>query len=939
MPFDPKEISTISGNFMAGFKRANLTRRNADEELCTEFKFKIGKSDTVATITIIDADGNTVDAADCRGANSAQQRVLSCMQSNSRVDFDFEPGWDNYSSKTILIANVQTMIPSLLQCDGMIVDDELKPVKISTEVASIVLEIKPKGDKYISRILAELPDKARPAEPLFIGDSHILAGRTIYPIPYIGDNINRINLFSTTISADYLDCFLSIFYTYTENVGLSFEGYSEQLHRTPVTPEPVVFFEKVDEDNSLYMHLVTAAATLPANFTVDFNISRVAHVDNNVVHINPLADININAIYSDFNKKVNQSAPNAAARKQIYIDNGFYILPHEVASSFLLNTLLSLSSKYRLAGIENIKQYKIYPVKPKLSFKVSSGIDYLEGDLTVEIEDRKYSLKDILDEYRRNNCIKLKDGNRGIVDGNYLERLANIFRPVKGTDKVAVSFFDLPEVDNMLEQRINNDVFNRSREVYKGFNDIAKSEFRLPEINATLRDYQVQGVKWMNYLRTNNLGGCLADDMGLGKTLQTITLLRSIYPESKKPSLVVMPKSLIFNWQAEIDKFAPGLKYYVYYETTRDINKAMEAEVILTTYAMVRNDIEDLMKVEFEYVILDESQSIKNVNAQVSNAVKLLKADHRLALSGTPIENNLTELYSLFSFLNPAMFGTLEDFNQRYVNPIQKDGDETATELLRRKIYPFILRRLKRDVLVQLPERIDQRCYVEMTPAHAGFYEERRLYYKEHLREQLNKYGIGKTQTEIFKALNELRRIASIPESINDDLVSPKLEPMLDNVIQAVENGHKVVIFFNYLAGIESVGEHLTTAGIDYVTITGATQKRGEVVNRFQTDRNCRVILMTLKTGGVGINLTAADIVYIFEPWWNPAAEEQAISRLHRMGQHNTVFSYSMITRGTIEEKICKLQEQKQQLFDDLISSDSSISKHLTAEDIDFILS
>jgi SNF2 family DNA or RNA helicase len=366
----------------------------------------------------------------------------------------------------------------------------------------------------------------------------------------------------------------------------------------------------------------------------------------------------------------------------------------------------------------------------------------------------------------------------------------------------------------------------------------------------------------------------------------------------------------------------------------------MKSQVILTTYAMVRNDIKDFLDKKFEYVILDESQSIKNVGAQVSQAVKLLKANYRLALSGTPIENNLTELYSLFSFLNPSMFGTLDDFNARYTVPIVKDGNEEVQKALRNKIFPFLLRRLKKDVLTQLPERVEQKYFVEMSPAQAKYYEERRLYYKELISKQVAIEGVGKSQLEIFKALNELRRIASIPESMTDGAIeSPKIEPIIDNIAQAVSNGHKIVIFFNYIAGVEALGEKLSELGIGYATMTGATQNRGEVVRQFQTGADCKVLLMTLKTGGVGLNLTAADIVYIFEPWWNRAAEEQAISRLHRIGQHNTVFSYSMITRGTIEEKICQLQEQKQQLFDSLIGNDAAITKQLSAEEIDYILS
>ncbi len=365
----------------------------------------------------------------------------------------------------------------------------------------------------------------------------------------------------------------------------------------------------------------------------------------------------------------------------------------------------------------------------------------------------------------------------------------------------------------------------------------------------------------------------------------------------------------------------------------------MKCQVILTTYALVRNDIDSLRRRHFHIVILDESQNIKNTTAQTTQATLLLKGDHRLALSGTPIENNLTELYSLFRFLNPTMFGTLDEFNSRYTMPIQRDDDKDALLSLRRKIFPFMLRRLKRDVLKDLPDRIEQTLYVEMSPEQADFYERRRKYYYEQVKQVIATEGVQKSQFVMFQAMSELRRIASVPESLSDGtIVSPKLTQLMDSVLDAVENGHKVVVFFNFIAGLELAGERLEQEGIDYCSMTGSTRDRQSIVERFQNDPGCRVMLMTLKTGGVGLNLTAADTVFIFEPWWNKAAEEQAINRLHRFGQKANVLSYSLITKSTIEEKIQILQQQKADLFDGLISADSSSAKHLSEEDIKYIL-
>ena len=392
-------------------------------------------------------------------------------------------------------------------------------------------------------------------------------------------------------------------------------------------------------------------------------------------------------------------------------------------------------------------------------------------------------------------------------------------------------------------------------------------------------------------------------------------------------------------WQNELKKFAPQLSVYTYYGNERDIKEAMKHQVILTTYALVRNNIEEFRKEKFHYVILDESQNIKNMTTQTTQAALLLHTEHRLALSGTPVENNLSELYSLFRFLNPTMFGTLDNFNSRYATPIQKDGDKDALYSLRKKIFPFMLRRLKKDVLKDLPDRIEQTLYVEMSQEQHDFYERRRQYYYTQVHQAITAEGIGKSQFVMFQALNELRRIASIPESLSDGHIkSPKLEQLADSLMEAVSNGHKVVVFFNFIAGIEELSEILDQNGIDYACMTGSTRDRRSIVERFQNDPQCKVMLMTLKTGGVGLNLTAADTVFIFEPWWNKAAEEQAINRLHRFGQKAKVLSYSLITQQTIEEKIQLLQQKKAELFEGLIGADSLSSKQLSEEDIDFIL-
>jgi SNF2 family DNA or RNA helicase len=400
-----------------------------------------------------------------------------------------------------------------------------------------------------------------------------------------------------------------------------------------------------------------------------------------------------------------------------------------------------------------------------------------------------------------------------------------------------------------------------------------------------------------------------------------------------------MPKSLLFNWEREVRRFAPNLTTYTFYGNNREIEQLREANLVFTTYATLRNAIEDLKEESFYYLILDESQNIKNFNAQTTKAVLLLRSEHRLALSGTPIENNLGELYSLFHFLNPALFGSLPQFTDDYLHPIQKNNDKDAIRHLRRKIYPFVLRRLKREVLQELPDKVEQTIFVPMGEDQKRYYEQRRQYYATEIPRQIQAKGIAGSQFYVFQALNELRQIATIPEALSDGRIeSGKCELLTEQLLDALANGHKALVFVNFLAAIESISARLDEAGVGYVTMTGASRDRQSLVDRFQHDPDCRVFLLTLKTGGSGLNLTAADTIFLYDPWWNAAAENQAIDRAHRIGQSNKVHAYKLIAEGSIEEKILQLQELKKELFDNIISADGASLKSLSEEDINMLL-
>lgn len=771
-----------------------------------------------------------------------------------------------------------------------------------------------------------------------LNEEAAIVGNRIYRFRPIGEDYLHLNLLTGPFSDEEAPVYLSILLSRFENLNLWIQGKEIVRDETPVKAQPTLVIEKVDEDQSLLLRVGQSLPGVSLSFVEDFSPSVLATLSpEGKVLLREVQYEGEEDLADLLKKELSACAPTRADARQIYSDGGFFIVPQSVAGPFLVNALLPLSRKFRMVGAEKLSAFKIKTVQPSLKLTLSSGIDFLEGDASVEVDRERFSLQDFLSEYREKNYIQLSDGNRALVDPEYVRRLERLLSRKGKGGKLRASFFDLPEISALVDQVPDCVLLRRSRSFYEGFNALGAKRLTVPGLQTELRPYQKEGVKWLQYLYENGFGACLADDMGLGKTVQAIALLCKIYPKSLRPSLLVMPKSLLFNWKAELTRFAPHLRTAVYYGSQRSFPE--DAQIVLTTYALVRNDAELLSKKEFELVVLDESQHVKNLSSQVSKAVLLLKADHRIALSGTPVENNLGELYALMRFLNPAMFGSAEDFNRRYAAPVQKEHDEEAMEQLRRRIFPFLLRRLKQDVLKDLPDLTEQTLRVEMEEEHARFYEKRRAYYARSIKESVRERGINASRFELLQALSELRRIASVPESLSDGRVpSSKIPVLLEALEEGVANGHKCVVFFNFIAGIELLGEALGNAGIEYAVMTGATQDRERVVSRFQTDPRLSVLLMTLKTGGVGLNLTAADTVFVAEPWWNRSAEHQAISRLHRIGQKSAVHSFSILVEGTIEDKIRQLQEQKEDLLDNLIKADAGNSgKQLSEADIDFL--
>ncbi|UZR97114.1 DEAD/DEAH box helicase [Chondrinema litorale] len=921
-------------------KQANFSSKSSLRQVFFCLKF----DDYGAYIEITNQQGNPVDV-NFLSFSGAIRNVLRTLESiNEKNSFVID--WEK-ESKHVYLSDHSYLLWQLKHCNN-IIDETGSPVifqEETGEIRVIISEKKDSGSKDKSMLFegrVSLFFNSNLIETFeVLTEDFVFADGKIVEVKPMGNNFSQINYFRSEFHEADLSKYLSLLFSYVENCRVTYKDYKIKRSEDGIFAEPALIFEKIDEDESLIMRVGQTLPDFDFEFLEQFELFHYAEVNQmeKVINVKIIEQEPVEDLLNIIKKSLTKHIPRKGSKKLAdFVQEGnLFIVPKEVASGFIYQELPELLLSFKLFGAEKLKSYKISTGQPKLDLKLSHGVDFLEGDVTLDFGGEKLNLFDVLNQYNKNRYISLSNGMHAIINENYIHKLQRLFK--KKQKKVQVSFFDLPIVEELIDENAAKTTFKKSRAVFEGFNKLKKSPKVKSRVNAKLRPYQEQGVKWLKYLEKNNLGGCLADDMGLGKTLQTLTLLATIYPEKAKPTLIVMPKSLLFNWAAEVDKFCPQISHYTYYGNTCDLEEAMVHNLIFITYGMLRSNIEAFAEQEFHYVILDESQNIKNINTQTTKAVMMLKSDHRLALSGTPVENNLGELYSLFRFLTPSMFSTLENFSRNYANPIQKNSDVRVIEELRKKIYPFILRRLKSEVLKELPSKIEQTLYVEMSAKQKAFYEQRRQFYVTAIKSQIAQKGVSSSQFFIFQALNELRQIASIPENKTDGKISsPKLEVLIEQIIDAVENGHKMLVFVNFLNAIELIGEKLDNANIDFVSMSGSTRNRQEIIQRFQNDSECRVFLMTLKTGGTGLNLTAADTVFIFDPWWNVAAENQAIDRAHRIGQQNKVLTYKLITKETIEEKILLLQEKKKELFENIVSADTASIKSLSEEDINYIL-
>jgi SNF2 family DNA or RNA helicase len=666
-------------------------------------------------------------------------------------------------------------------------------------------------------------------------------------------------------------------------------------------------------------------------------------------------------------------------------------------------------------GMNKLRKFKYNTNTPQFEIIAGKGIDWFDltirvsyGDLVVPLNELRKAI------LGRQDFILLSDGSLGLLPKEWLDKYTLLLRIGQmkdgGLRLPAVHWSVLAEsggetVDEALQRELE--------EKRRRWQEVGQAQtWPVPDgVQARLRDYQQGGFQWLCLLDEMGWGGCLADDMGLGKTLQTLTFLQHVverYP--LETHLVVCPTSLLYNWEAEMKKFVPLLERYIHYGAGRELDEETfrRARVILTSYGMVRSDIQHLSALPFGYVILDESQAIKNPASQARKAVQQLRARNRIALSGTPVQNRTFDLYAQMDFLNPGMLGSAEFFREEFATPIDRNGDKEAAARLRKLVYPFILRRTKEQVARDLPDKTEMILWCEMGELQRKIYNKYKEAYRSALLDRIAEEGMGRSSIYILEGLTKLRQICDSPALLRSEgrrggigLVEGQEGPLvaggeavsgsegggaegdaegdegadsgerrgqgdgeageggdsvgleegggypnesakMEELIREIDENaghHKALVFSQFTSMLRLIRQALEEKGIPYLYLDGSVpaEERRRAVQQFQEEEDTRIFLISLKAGGVGLTLTAADYVYLVDPWWNPAVEQQAIDRSHRIGQEKKVFAYRMICRDSVEEKILQLQERKRSLAADLITDEAGFVKTLTREDVDYL--
>jgi len=593
---------------------------------------------------------------------------------------------------------------------------------------------------------------------------------------------------------------------------------------------------------------------------------------------------------------------------------------------------------------------RLYRQPGTAALDVRSGIDWFELHGGVDFEGIRADLPTLLAAARRGDSfVALGDGTFGLLPEDWLGRggrVAAMGTPQADHVRFAPSQAALLDAWLAMQPAVSCDeTFARARGELARFEGVAAIEAP-PTFNGVLRGYQRDALGWFDFLRQFGFGGCLADEMGLGKTVMVLAAMearrldRERAGRASRPSLIVVPRSLVFNWCQEAARFVPELRLLDFTGGGRRdaLDRIGEHDIVLITYGTLRKDIGELKEIAFDYVILDEAQAIKNARTSSAKAARLLKADYRLALSGTPVENHLGELWSVFDFLNPGVLGTAPIFS---ASASGRAADDEMLALLARGLRPFILRRTKEQVATELPARTEQTLYCDLEPPQRALYDELRDHYRTSLLGKVARDGLGRAKLQILEALLRLRQAACHPGLVDRARAADpaaKLDVLVPRLQELVEDGRKALVFSQFTTLLGLLRTRLDDAKLTYEYLDGKTRDRQARVQRFQGN-GCPLFLVSLKAGGLGLNLTAAEYVFLLDPWWNPAVEAQAIDRAHRIGQTRPVFAFRLIARDTVEEKVLQLQATKRRLADAIVRADESLVRDLRREDLELLLS
>lgn len=741
-----------------------------------------------------------------------------------------------------------------------------------------------------------------------------------------------------TIPSDKIEEFLTSYYRQVKK-NIHLVGDLPAWRKIDVSPVKRLYL--TDADGELAVHLRFGYG--PYEF--DYNEYsarmelRVSQAEWELVQIYRKLTLE-NIVYANVS-----SAAHGLKRGASYAANEFSLRAHVTPIEFLLERVPLLTKEgFEIFGEEDLRIAKVNRSTPTLSLRVSSEIDWFDVQAVVEFGEIEVNLEEIRRALRQKKTyVKLADGSVGEIPAEWITRYKHLFGMGEQTENgVRFSRHHLTLIDQLLEEADQAQAdaeFSRRRRKLLEFTSIERKA--LPDgFRGELRPYQKAGYNWLHFLHDYRFGGVLADDMGLGKTIEALALIQSLRENghTEKADLLVLPRSLLVNWQRESEAFTPRLKVYFHYGPNRkvDANIFDEYDLVLTTYGTMRSDIVQLREYPFHYVVLDESQAIKNPQTKTAKAARLLRCDHRLALTGTPVENTTLELWSQFAFLNPGLLGNLSYFKREFARPIENDGDEETARLLQKMVYPFILRRTKKQVAPELPPRTERILYTDMEPAQRKLYERARDYYRAKLLGLIEDEGFDKARMNVLEGLLRLRQISNHPKLVEKDFrgQSAKLTLLLERIESICSEGHKALIFSQFVQMLKLIRTELDERGIPYTYLDGKTRNRQERVDEFQNNEDIPLFLISLRAGGVGLNLTAADYVIHVDPWWNPSVEQQATDRTHRIGQERPVFVYKLIARDTVEEKILQLQERKKALVDQIITTESGFFKSLTTEDV-----